>query len=113
MFSYQKIDNKINIIDYLSKNIFLIEKYQKKISKQSINGYLVDLNEIRSKIAEIIACLNALLTILNDIFKSLLMIYLKAKVNYPIYVLNIFLKIFIDNKMKIFHYYTVCCSIVL
>ena len=70
VLSFQKIDNKINIIDYLSRNIFLMEKYQEKISKQTINGYLVDLNEIRSKIAEIIACLNALLTTLNDIFKS-------------------------------------------
>ena len=69
-FSFKKIDNKMNIIDYLNKNIFLMEKYQEKISNQAINGYLVDLNEIRRKIAEIIACLNTLLTTLNDIFKS-------------------------------------------
>jgi len=70
VFSFKKIDNKINIIEYLSKNIFLMEKYQEKISKQTINGYLVDLDEIKSKVGEIIACLNALLTTLNDIFKS-------------------------------------------
>ena len=69
-FSFKKIDNKMNIIDYLNKNIFLMEKYQEKISNQTINGYLVDLDEIRSKISEIIACLNSLLTTLNDIFKS-------------------------------------------
>lgn len=72
LFNFKKIDNKMNIIDYLNQNIFLMEKYQEKISSQTINGYLdnLNINDISNKIAEIIACLNTLLTTLNDIFKS-------------------------------------------
>ena len=65
-----KINNRINIFDYLNQKIFLMEKFQEKLSNKTMDNNLVDLNQIKAKIYEVNSCLNTLLLTIGNLFNN-------------------------------------------